>query len=46
MNKQKGYINLDLGPLFWFAGIGLIAIIIFVPWLLYWLFTNVSIVIL
>lgn len=45
MNKQKGYINLDLRPLFWFAGIGLLALVICVPWLLYWLFTHVSIVI-
>ncbi len=44
MNKQKGYIDIDFTPLFILAGIGLLAIAVGVPYLLYWLVTHVSIV--
>jgi len=45
MNKEKGFINLDLTPLFWFAGIGLVAMLVGIPWLLYWLIVHVSIIV-
>ena len=40
MNNQKGYIDIDFTALFIFAGIGLLAIALGLPYALYWLFTN------
>lgn len=44
MTNQKGYINIDFTALFILAGIGLLAIAIGLPFALYWLFTNFSVV--
>ena len=43
--KQRGYANMDFSAIFWLAGIGLIALVVFVLWAVWWLFTNVSITI-
>ncbi len=45
MNKQRGYINLDLRPLFFFACVGIIALAIGILAGLYWLWSNVEIII-
>lgn len=42
--KQHGFINLNLAPLLLFAVIGIIALLVGIPSLLYWLFTNFTIV--
>ena len=44
MKYEKGYINIDFTPLFWLAGIGVVATLIGVPYFLYWLFSNFTVV--
>ena len=44
MNNQRGYIDLNLVPVFWLAGIGLLALIIGIPYGIYWLFAHIEVI--
>jgi hypothetical protein len=45
MNNQRGYIDLNLVPIFWLAGIGLLALIIGIPYGIYWLLEHVEVIV-
>ena len=45
MKYQKGFYDLDLTPIFILAVVGLIAVIIGVPYAIYWLWNHVVIAI-